>query len=97
MRVSKKQNEHGSIVTMYYVLTQKASVGVAPTGEKGDPGKYYKWMDKYLPKDLDDDLYKAWEDVLGKDNPPKAAEWCNTWINQSLEMEKYLKKVWRVE
>ena len=92
MRVSKKQNEHGSIVTMYYVLTQKASVGVAPTGEKGDPGRYYKWMDKYLPKDLNGDLYKAWEDVLGKDNPPKAAEWCNTWINQALEMEKYLKK-----
>ena len=84
MGVSKPQGEQCSIVTMYYLLTQKVSMGETT-------GKWENWMDKKLPKGISSEYIKALDSILGKGKSVKEPEWVNTWINQAIEIQKYLK------
>ena len=93
------EGEHGSIVTMYYAFSKGASMGMAPGGKpRTSEGTYQAWMSKELPYALSPDLIQVLNDsvlsngdkINGAQTPKGTIPWVNTWVNQTLEIGKYI-------
>ena len=93
------EGEHGSIVTMYYAFSKGASMGMAPGGKpRSSEGTYQAWMSKELPYALSPDLIQVLNDsvlsngdkINGAKTPKGTLPWVNTWVNQTLEIGKYI-------